>query len=138
MKIRLITGTCLLIVLAITIAFSSCQSEAQIQFERYYTAGQLTYQAKCQNCHGKNGEGLNALIPPLTDTIFIKNNKNRLACFLKNGLTERITVQNKLFDEAMPPTGLAPIEIARVLTFVTNSFGNKLGTINEDNLGKCK
>ena len=32
----------------------------------------------------------------------------------------------------MPAVDLAPIEIAQALTYVTNSFGNKLGTVNVD------
>jgi mono/diheme cytochrome c family protein len=120
----------------------SCQSDQEIEFKRYYSAGSLTYQIHCQNCHGVNGEGLNNLIPPLTDSVFLKTNKTVVACFIKFGLKEKITISGKSFNEKMPPNDLPPIEIANVLTYVTNSFGNKLGTINEQQvesyLSKCK
>jgi hypothetical protein len=42
----------------------------------------------------------------------------------------------------MPANDFAPIEIAEVLTYITNSFGNKLGTVTsqnvDSNLAKCK
>jgi len=42
----------------------------------------------------------------------------------------------------MPANDFAPIDIAEVLTYVTNSFGNKMGTIPseqvDDDLKRCK
>ncbi|HEY8782814.1 MAG TPA: c-type cytochrome [Mucilaginibacter sp.] len=120
----------------------SCQSDEQIEFERYYSAGSLTYQTRCQNCHGASGEGLRGLIPPLTDSLFLKSNKSRLACSIKYGLRGKIIISGRSYQEKMPPTDLPSIEIANVLTYITNSFGNKLGTINaqavEGDLAKCK
>ncbi|MDN3584768.1 c-type cytochrome [Mucilaginibacter flavus] len=126
----------------ITAIVSSCQSDAQVEFSRYYAGGASIYQEHCQNCHGEKGEGLQSLIPPLTDSIYLKNNKKLLACFLQNGLKGKITVNKSDFDDEMKPTDLAPIEIAKVLTYVTNSFGNKMGTVNlqmvEGDLAKCR
>ncbi|SDD28139.1 Cytochrome C oxidase, cbb3-type, subunit III [Mucilaginibacter pineti] len=129
--------TLVLIVFAI-----SCQNDGQVEFNRYYSGGSQIYQSHCQNCHGAKGEGLQALIPPLTDSIYLNSNKTALACYVKNGLKGKITIHNKVFDEEMPSSDLSPIEIAKVLTYVTNSFGNKMGTINLEqvtaDLGKCK
>lgn len=124
------------------IALASCQNEQQIEFARYYSSGQEVYNTHCQNCHGAGGEGLSALIPPLTDTIFLKTNRSKLACFLKNGLNKPIIISSKAFAGQMPPSSLTPIEIAQVLTYVQNSFGNKLNLhdVNEVNrdLQQCK
>ncbi|WP_183565105.1 c-type cytochrome [Mucilaginibacter sp. SP1R1] len=138
MKLKFITGiSLLLIVLA-----ASCQSDEQMEFNRYYSGGSVIYLAHCQNCHGEKGEGLQALIPPLTDAAYLKNNKTSLACYVKNGLKGKITISSRTFEGEMPAADdLSPIEIAKVLTFVTNSFGNKTGLINlqqvQANLEKC-
>jgi mono/diheme cytochrome c family protein len=120
----------------------SCQSDESIEFKRYYSSGALVYQSHCQNCHGVNGEGLSALIPPLTDSIYLKNNKNALTCYITSGLKGQITVKSKTFDDAMPANDLSPLEVAQVLTYIGNSFGNKLNTINEQtvqaDLAKCR
>ncbi len=120
----------------------ACQSEQNIEFKRYYSSGALVYQAHCQNCHGNNGEGLSALIPPLTDSLYLKSNKNQLACYIQSGLKGQIIVKGKKFDDAMPTNDLSPVQIAQVLTYIGNSFGNKLNTINEQqvqaDLGNCK
>jgi mono/diheme cytochrome c family protein len=127
--------------LLIALAFS-CQSDEQIEFNRYYSAGSTIYQAHCENCHGEKGEGLQSLIPPLTDSTYLKNDRTLLACYLKNGLKGSITVHGRNFEGNMPASDLSPIEVAKVLTYVTNSFGNKLGLINlqqvQSDIEKCK
>jgi len=119
----------------------SCQSDQNIEFKRYYSSGALVYQQHCQNCHGANGEGLSALIPPLTDSAYLKKNKNALACFITSGLKGQININNKTFDNAMPASDLLPIEVGQVLTYIGNSFGNKLNTFNQQavqaNLARC-
>jgi mono/diheme cytochrome c family protein len=127
MKLKVTTA-----ILAVTIfLIVSCQSEENIEFKRYYASGAIVYQNHCQNCHGNAGEGLSALIPPLTDSTYLKNNKNALACYITSGLKGQISVKGKTFDEAMPANDLSPLEVAQVLTYIGNSFSNKLGTINE-------
>jgi len=130
MKLKIISGICLLLAVLIW----SCQSEQAIEFDRYYSSGMGVYQTHCLNCHGAEGQGLAQLIPPLTDTVLLKKNKNSLPCIIKNGLINKITVSGKLYDGTMPPVALSPIEIAQVLTYVGNSFGNKLGLVNTDDV----
>ena len=133
---------------AILIAFiaillaGACQSDENLEFKRYYSSGALVYQQHCQNCHGASGEGLSALIPPLSDSVFLRKSLSSLPCYVKNGLKAQITVNGKTFEDAMPANDLSPVEIAQVLTYVGNSWGNKLNTIDEQsvqkNLAGCK
>jgi len=133
MKIRAIIFICVLL----TVIVISCQSEEQLDFKRYYSSGSLVYKQKCQNCHGANGEGLTSLVPPLTDSDYLKKNKAVLACMVKYGIKETIiTINGKGYEGAMPPTDLAPVEIAQVLTYLSNSFGNHMGTITSDTVSK--
>ncbi|MFI5163075.1 MAG: c-type cytochrome [Sphingobacteriales bacterium] len=120
----------------------SCESESSIEFKRYYSVGAQVYQNHCQNCHGANGQGLAALIPPLDDSLFLKTNRSLLACYIKSGLKGPIKINGKDFDDGMPANDLSPMELAQALTYVCNSFGNKLNTINQEqvetNLRNCK
>ncbi|MFB0495832.1 mono/diheme cytochrome c family protein [Mucilaginibacter sp. OAE612] len=131
-----------IIAILLVVVGASCQSDDQIEFKRYYSGGSLVYQQHCQNCHGDKGQGLSALIPPLTDSIYLKKNKRKLACFIKNGLKGKITVAGRSFDDQMQPDDIAPLEIAKVLTYVINSFGNKMRTVTlqqvQDDLKNCQ
>jgi len=142
MKLKTGCAVGFLILPVIVCLLISCQNDAGVEFQRYYSNGSAIYQARCQNCHGALGEGLKALIPPLTDTAYIKANKPALACLIKNGMKGSIGVSNRDFEGEMPGNELAPVELAGVLTYISNSFGNKSGTVNtsqvEEDLKKCK
>ncbi|WP_421939665.1 c-type cytochrome [Pedobacter sp.] len=140
MRLNIIKATFILLVIGVII---SCQNQETIDLQNYISSGKDIYKAKCQNCHGENGEGLGQLAPPLTDSVFLKHNKNRLACIIKNGLNEAITVQGKTYKEKMPAfPELTDIEVAQVMVFVTNAFGNNQGFVSyqqvSSQLQQCK
>ncbi|MFC4210690.1 c-type cytochrome [Pedobacter lithocola] len=115
----------------------SCQNQQTIDLQNYMSNGKSVYVAKCQNCHGENGEGLGQLAPPLTDTLFLKTNKNKLACIIKNGANETFVINGKEYKEKMPAfPELADIDVAQVMVYVTNSFGNKQGFIDYKQVSK--
>ncbi|MFD2287793.1 c-type cytochrome [Pedobacter petrophilus] len=108
----------------------SCQNQETIDLQNYMSNGKELYRTKCQNCHGENGEGLGQLAPPLTDTLFLKTNKTRLACIIRNGIEESIVINGKTYKEKMPAfPELADIDVAQVMVYITNSFGNNQGFV---------
>lgn len=130
------------IIALLTVILISCQSQDELEFKRYYTTGKVVYQSKCQNCHGDNGEGLSALMPPLTDSVYLQANKHELPCIIKHGLNKPIEINGKTFYGEMPAIDLPPVEMAEVITYITNSFGNKMGVTTtqmaEDDLNECE
>ncbi len=106
---------------------SSC-SEEEVKFKRYYADGLEVYKLHCQSCHMQDGTGLPGVIPPLTDTTFLSKNRKQLACIVKYGLDDTIYVHGQMYNTAMPAEShLTAIEIAKVLTYITNTFGNNQG-----------
>ncbi|WP_431295263.1 c-type cytochrome [Pedobacter sp. P26] len=59
----------------------SCQNQETIDLQNYMSNGKDIYKAKCQNCHGENGEGLGKLAPPLTDSVFLKDKQISFSMF---------------------------------------------------------
>lgn len=105
-----------------------CQNQGQIEQAKYTSNGKDLYGVNCQNCHGANGEGLGDLVPPLTDTLFLKQHKTELACIIKNGISKPLVINGKTYDSKMPGLGhLEDIDIAQIITYITNNFGNKQG-----------
>ena len=108
----------------------------------YYTNGRDLYISYCQNCHGAKGEGLAKLAPPLTDTLFLKQNKKKLACWIKNGVSEPMVVAGVKYEAKMPDHNFANIDIAQIIVYVTNTFGNKQGNYTQNevaaDLSDCK
>ena len=125
-----------LLIVSVLAFLGSCQSEEQITYARYYVNGKQLYEQHCQNCHSSDGKGLGNLYPPLTDTVFIKKNKDGLACIIKYGMSGPVTVAGKVYDTEMPAESTMPdIEIAALVTYITNSFGNKHGLYDAEAAG---
>lgn len=117
-----------LFLLTVASVIFSCQDAGQVKQDIYYVNGRDLYIKHCQNCHGAKGEGLGTLTPPLTDTTFLKQNRQKLACFIKNGIKEPITIGGQAYEGSMPDFArLHDIDIAQLLVYITNSFGNKQG-----------
>lgn len=115
----------------------SCQNEDSITYKRYYVNGKGLYEKNCQNCHGADGKGLGTLYPPLTDSTYLITNKKKLACIIRNGQNEQITINNVAYQGQMPANNtLADIDIAQIIVYITNSFGNKQGHYDQAEVAK--
>ncbi|WP_207425490.1 cytochrome c [Pedobacter sp. SYSU D00535] len=122
--------------IALLVTVQACQTEEQLKYAQYYTNGKALYDQHCQNCHNSDGKGLANLVPPLTDTTYLKNHKNELACIIKHGLKDTIMVDGRQFSGEMPANHQMPdIDIAAIVTYITNSFGNKQGLYDVSNAG---
>src|SRR5262249_13577723 len=72
-----------------------------------------------------DGQGLPGQIPPLARSDFLMANKERAVRAVLQGLTGEITVNGKKFNGQMIPLNyLSDEDIANVVTYVRNSFGN--------------
>jgi mono/diheme cytochrome c family protein len=92
--------------------------------------GKLVYEMHCLACHQADGAGVPNLNPPLTKTKWTMGDKNGLINVVLKGLDEEIEVEGETYSNVMPPMSyLSDEEIADVLTFVRNSFGNKASTV---------
>lgn len=84
----------------------------------------------CGACHGQNGEGT-AAGPPLAGSEWVLGPEENLIRIQLRGLTGPIKVKGVEYNM---PGGMAPLayqtdeQIAAVITFIRNSFGNK-GTL---------
>lgn len=93
-------------------------------------SGEVLYQVHCLRCHKITGEGFLPLIPPLAKSDYFADNPNRLLAAVMEGVSGPITVNGVRYDQTMPPISyLADEEIALVITFVLNKWGNPGGAV---------
>ena len=83
----------------------------------------------CIACHMTTGEGVEGVFPPLAKSDFLIADVERAIKIVKYGQTGAITVNGVEYNSAMPSPGLDDDEIADVLTFVLNSWGNDYGKL---------
>lgn len=136
----MIRNSAMILLLALLIACSSSTSEhtdkesattdrrTEIRLQQYMVQGKSLYQLHCANCHQQDGQGLAQLYPPLAKADYLMDDLERAACIIKNGMTGEITVNGIKFNQAMPANqNLTPIEIAEIVTYISNSWGNDAG-----------
>ena len=106
----------------------------EIQMER----GKKVFLTSCFACHMANGEGLPGVFPPLAKSDYLKADKHRAIRAVAKGLSGPITVTGKPYNNMMPPQALDDAQIADVLTYVMNSWGNDDGTVTVDDVKRAR
>lgn len=97
----------------------------------------------CMTCHQPDGKGLSASqFPPLEGTEWVTGNEERLIKLTLKGLMGPIDVKGKTYPGQVPMTPFGGLlnddEVAAVLTFVRNTFGNKAPAISPVTVKKVR
>ena len=87
-------------------------------------SGKELYGRTCFACHQSEGQGVPNAFPPLAKSDFLNANTERAIGAVLNGLSGEITVNGKKFNNVMTSQNLTDEEVADVLTYVYNSWGN--------------
>lgn len=88
--------------------------------------GRDLYATHCLACHGPEGKGAEDLIPPLVDTPWVTGDKGKLIRTMLHGINGEIEVNGKKYNQEMPAFAhLSDEDLAELLTFIRNQFGNK-------------
>jgi len=102
-------------------------------------AGQQLFGGTCSVCHQANGEGLSGVFPPLAKSDYIAADPGRAISTVLRGLSGKVTVNGKEYNSVMPPMNqLNDDEVANILTYVLNSWGNAGGRISADEVKKVR
>ena len=101
--------------------------------------------AHCVTCHQPNGKGLAPIYPPLTNKEWLAGSDERVIKIVLKGLFGVLEVDGKRFDptKGTPPmTGFGQLlkddEVAAVLTYVRQSFGNDYDPIKPEAVKKVR
>ncbi len=87
--------------------------------------GKNVYADFCITCHMPNGEGSLNVYPPLAKSDFLMNRKEESIRAVKYGLTGKIKVNGLDYNGTMLALGLEDEEIADVMNYILNNWGNK-------------
>ncbi len=89
--------------------------------------GQALYEQHCANCHGRDGEGLGTLMPPLAGADYLLTHRAALPCLVRRGQRGPITVNGQPYDGVMPAFSrqqLTDADVANILNYVQRAWGN--------------
>jgi mono/diheme cytochrome c family protein len=109
-----------------------------------FKAGHEVYfrDGHCATCHQKDGKGLDPAFPPLHDSIFVHGSPERLIKLTLHGVMGPFELHGKKYDGQVPMTPFGGIindkEMAAVLTYVRNTYGNKASAITPEQVAKVR
>jgi mono/diheme cytochrome c family protein len=86
--------------------------------------GRRLFTSICAACHQPTGQGLPNMFPPLAGSDFLNADKDRAIKIVIFGRQGKVVVNGLKFNNSMPSFPLGDQDIANVLTYVYNSFGN--------------
>jgi nitrite reductase (NO-forming) len=102
-------------------------------------AGRVLYNGTCSVCHQQNGEGLEGVFPPLANSDYLMADARRAIEVVLNGLTGPVTVNGSSYNSVMPPMSqLNDDEIANILTFALNNWGNEGGVVRAGDVAEVR
>ena len=94
------------------------------------TRGQVVYAKYCLTCHQVDGSGVPNMNPPLIQTKWTLGSKTVLIEQVLKGSKGKVEIDGDTFHNTMPPLAtLTDQQIADVLTYVRNNFGNKASLV---------
>ena len=99
--------------------------------------GKALYEELCITCHLADGKGMPGAIPPLTKSSYMKN-ITKVIQAVKFGLSDPIEVNGVKYSTPMPSPNISDEEVADVVTYITNSWGNKGKLITAKEVEKVK
>jgi mono/diheme cytochrome c family protein len=105
--------------------------------EAYVRKGNKLYSVKCAGCHGADGRG-GGVYPPLAGAEWVMDHSEQTAMVILNGVMGEISVAGKTYNGAMPAqgAGMSEDDLATVMTYIRNSFGNASGDIITPEMAK--
>ncbi|MBN8718760.1 Cytochrome c, mono-and diheme variants [Hydrobacter penzbergensis] len=88
--------------------------------------GEAVYKKECLSCHQVDGGGVPHMNPPLAQSSNVLKDKQKIITVVLKGMSDRIPLDDEYYSNVMASHSyLTDQQIADVLTYVRNSFGNK-------------
>lgn len=115
--------------------------------KKAYSLGAKIYQREshCATCHLPHGKGNANIYPSLVGSAWVNGDEDRLIKATLHGLWGKMVVNGKVYD---PSRGVPPMtafknllkdnELAAVLTFVRNTWGNKSAPVSAESVKRVR
>jgi cytochrome c oxidase cbb3-type subunit 2 len=97
----------------------------------------------CYTCHQPNGKGIPGQFPPLAGSDWVLGDKERLIKISIHGLMGEIVVNGVKYNNVMAPPGIPPgsltdEQIADVLTYIRNEWGNSASAVSPSEVASVR
>ncbi|WP_295361973.1 copper-containing nitrite reductase [Arenimonas sp.] len=118
---------------------AAAAASGTLTLEDQVAAGKALFAGTCSTCHGIEGAGMPGVFPPLAESDWMTRSHAELAAIVLNGLAGPIKVNGQDYNSVMPPMSqLTDDEVANILTYTLNSWGNPGGRVSKEEVAKVR
>ena len=102
--------------------------------------GEVIYKKACLVCHQADGSGVPMMFPPITESEIIAGSHEELIKIILDGMSGPVEIKGEKYNSVMPPlkNDLDDQEVADLLTYIRNSFGNSGDTIKAEEVAAIR
>lgn len=96
--------------------------------------GEQVYMTHCVSCHMEDGTGMQGAFPPLAQSDYLMADTHRAIKQTKEGVQGEMTVNGVTYYGFMPAQDLNEKQLADVMNYIRNSWGNKGGLVTVEDV----
>jgi mono/diheme cytochrome c family protein len=135
--IYFLSVSCILLFASAT--WDGLKNSGGIKQQTEQSEGVQLYAKYCLTCHQVNGKGVRNMFPPLAGNEKITGTPDDLIKIVLFGLQGPITVNEREYNQPMPPQAyLNDKQISVILTYIRSSWGNDASPITPSNVAKIR
>jgi mono/diheme cytochrome c family protein len=127
---------------ATSLKVEPAKTATAVKFERdtaVHVRGAPVYANTCVACHGIDGRGVPDVFPPLAGADWVTGSTGVPIRIVLHGLTGPVPVNGATYNNVMPPLfTLNDAEIADVVTYVRQNFGNDAAPVSESEVQEIR
>ncbi|WP_339755767.1 copper-containing nitrite reductase [uncultured Winogradskyella sp.] len=101
-------------------------------------SGKNIYMQTCFACHQAEGQGIPSAFPPLAKSDYLNADVNRAISIILKGKKGEITVNGEVYNSVMTRQAISNDEIADVMTYIYNSWGNNKTNVTKSQVEAIK
>jgi nitrite reductase (NO-forming) / hydroxylamine reductase len=133
MKTTLLTLMAFLPLFTAGLTWPSTEGIPQDELAKSMERGKEVYSVNCSSCHQASGEGLQGVYPPLASSDHLAKDPQKLISIVLKGQNEEITINGTKYSVPMAAfTQLTDKQVADVVNYIGNSWGNRLGSVTPE------
>lgn len=95
------------------------------------------YNRHCASCHGREGQGLKALYPALTNSAYLGDRIGELPCLISSGVRGKIVTGKKTKNIRMPAfADLSIQQLNSLISYLQLNWGKGGETVSEQKISQ--
>jgi mono/diheme cytochrome c family protein len=118
------------------------EEKVALRLERKISSGEKVFAVRCASCHQANGLGIAGQYPPLDGSNWVTSDPGIISNIILKGLKGEIVVKGETYGTSaavnMAAVAISDREIANVVTYVRQAWGNNAEEIFEDEVASIR